>query len=355
MRAALLFSFLFFLTDVRCQCINTFPFTEDFEANNGAWAAYGAGIDWEWGTPTKSVISGAFSGNNCWVAGTLNTSFYTYGERSYIQSPCFDFGSLSYPIVSFAVFWECERGFDGANFQSSIDGGTTWQNVGAANEPVNCMNANWFNTANINNLSGLVTNREGWSGNIQPSFGSCVGGNGSGGWLIAKHCLFNLAGEPSVLFRFTFGAGTQCNNYDGFAIDDFSVAEAPANAATIAVNCVGNNTFACSATVNQCPDGTLWNFGDGTTASGITASHTYSSPGSYTITFSASGPCNAPAIVSQQVEVISVSVGSLPSSCAVPDGQAFVTNPQTGFSYEWNSTPPQSRIRLLTWQPVPIR
>lgn len=342
MRVALLFSLLFFSVALRSQCISTYPFTEDFEANNGNWAAYGAGIDWEWGAPTKPVISSAFSGNNCWIAGTLNTSFYTYGERSYIQSPCFDFSSLQFPSVSFAVFWECERGFDGANFQSSVDGGVTWQNVGAANEPSNCMNGNWFNTANINNLSGLVTTREGWSGNIQASSGSCVGGNGSGGWLIAKHCISNLAGEPNVIFRFTFGAGTQCNNYDGFAIDDFTIREAPTNTASISASCIGNNTYAFAATVNQCPDELLWNFGDGSTATGATASHTYSSAGVYNVSFTASGPCNAAAVATQQIEVISVSLGFEESSCAAtPDGKAFVTNPQAGFAYTWSTSPAQ--------------
>jgi gliding motility-associated-like protein len=342
MRAALLFFLFSFSMAVRSQCISTYPFTEDFEASNGNWAAFGAGIDWEWGAPTKPVISASFSGNNCWVAGTLNTSFYTYGERSYIQSPCFDFSSLQFPSVSFAVFWECEKGFDGANFQSSVDGGVSWQNVGGANEPGNCMNANWFNTANINNLSGLVTNREGWSGNIQASSGSCVGGNGSGGWLIAKHCMANLAGEPDVIFRFTFGAGTQCNNYDGFAIDDFTIREAPANTASISASCIGNNTYAFTATVNQCPDGLLWNFGDGSTATGATASHTYSASGVYNVSFTATGPCNAAAVATQAIEVIGVNVDFEESSCAAtPDGKAFITNPQTGFAYAWSTSPAQ--------------
>jgi PKD repeat protein len=35
-----------------------------------------------------------------------------------------------------------------------------------------------------------------------------------------------------------------------------------------------------------------WNWGDGTTSSGLTASHAYSAPGTYTVTFTAEGPIN---------------------------------------------------------------
>ena len=44
--------------------INTFPYSEDFEANNGGWYLGGTFIDWQWGTPNKAVISGAASGVN---------------------------------------------------------------------------------------------------------------------------------------------------------------------------------------------------------------------------------------------------------------------------------------------------
>ncbi|HPH22650.1 MAG TPA: hypothetical protein PLW32_02115, partial [Chitinophagaceae bacterium] len=63
--------FLFFeLVSINsyAQCntiINTFPYQENFETNNGQWVMNGG--TWEWGTPTKRIINIAGSGNKCWV------------------------------------------------------------------------------------------------------------------------------------------------------------------------------------------------------------------------------------------------------------------------------------------------
>lgn len=219
----------FFLccVDSFAQCISTYPYSEDFEINDGNWVATGNLSDWIRGTPAKPVIDAAGSGSICWITGGLTIPFYNYGERSWVQSPCFDFTALANPHVTFKVFWETEDVYDGGNFQYSIDNAVTWNNVGAYGDIVDCLNDNWFNTASINNLSGLATTKNGWSGNAQASSGNCSGGNGSTRWLTAKHSMPYLAGESNVIFRFTFGSGTVCNNYDGFAFDDILIEDAP--------------------------------------------------------------------------------------------------------------------------------
>ncbi|MFN8288301.1 MAG: gliding motility-associated C-terminal domain-containing protein [Chitinophagales bacterium] len=347
------FGLLFFLfttgLSAYSQCVTTYPYSQDFELNNGNWTAGGSVSDWAWGTPTKAVISQAASGTKCWIVGGLSNSSYNLGESSFVQSPCFDFTNLQHPYISFNIFWESERGYDGTNLQYSTNGGTAWQNVGSSSDVSDCMTQNWFNTASINFLNGLATPKEGWSGNIQSTSGGCQGGSGSGGWVLAKHCLSGLGGNSNVIFRFTFGAGTSCNDFDGVAFDDVFIGEAPTPNVDYSFTCQGNNNVSFSATSDLCPDQLQWNFDDpnsGTnnTAGGLNVSHTFSAGGTYNVSFSAGGPCNPAGVVIKTIEVVAVQADVKDVSCAgATDGYAYVL-PQAGGSplaFNWSTTPTQ--------------
>ncbi len=343
MRAPTLFVlFILGCINTYSQCVNSFPYTENFETNNGNWSSGGTGDDWAWGIPSKSVITQAAGGSKCWITGGLVNSFYNLSERSYVQSPCFDFSSLQYPHITMSVFWETENTYDGATFQSSIDGGATWVNVGSSSNSNDCLNQNWFNTSSITNLTGLTTVREGWAGNVQPTQGNCQGGNGSNGWKVVKKCIPSLAGQPNVIFRFAFGAGSQCNDFDGFAFDEITIADAPQSTVDFTYTCNGNTyTFVSNSTL--CPTVYNWDFGDGNQGSGLTVSHQYTTPGTYQVTFTATGSCNAPASVTKPLPILNVSTSSLPVSCSGgSDGKAFVTNAQVGYTYIWNTSPTQT-------------
>jgi len=276
------------LTETEAQCssgIDVFPYTEGFETSDGGWTSGGVGNDWAWGTPSKPVITNAGGGSKCWVTGGLTGSSYTNSEASWLQSPCFDFTNLIYPFISFKINWETEQQFDGGSFQYSIDNGTTWFTVGPANY-TDCMQKNWFNQDPVTYLSPLTTERRGWSGNKQPSAGSCRGGNGSNGWVTAQTIAPGLAFRPSVIFRFIFGAGTICNNYDGFAVDDIFIGEAPPNSASFTYNCINSTTVNFTNTSALCPTTFSWDFGDpasgiNNTASVANPSHIFSNPGQF--------------------------------------------------------------------------
>jgi len=336
------------------QCstgITAFPFTEGFEATDGGWTSGGTGNDWAWGTPNKPVISGAGGGAKCWVIGGLTGSSYTNSEASWIQSPCFDFTNLDNPYIEFKVFWEMEQKFDGASLQYSVDNGSTWLPVGSSNDVANCLNTNWFNNNGITYLASLNPGKNGWSGNSQPTSGSCGGGGGSKKWVVAKHTMPYLGNTAGVLFRFIFGAGTICNDYDGFAIDDIMIGEAPPNAADFTYSCVNNKTADFTNTSALCPAAFSWNFGD--PASGTTnmstienPSHTFSAPGTYTVTLTVSGPGNKPSTITKDVTILNVVVDMLtPADCQLNTGGSLIVSVEgtsNPLNLVWNTSPVQT-------------
>lgn len=337
------------------QCgtpISTFPYNEGFEATNGGFTTGGIASDWAWGTPNKTVITGAANGSTkCWIVGGLTGNMYNNGERSWLQSPCFDFTSVQHPYISFSVFWETERRFDGGGFQYSTNLGATWTNVGSVSDPANCLNTNWFNFSPITNMGGLATISDGWSGNIQSTNGSCLGGGGSGQWVNAQHTMPNLAGVPNVIFRFIFGAGTTCNNYDGFAVDDIMIGEAPPNNASFTFSCTNSTTVNFTNTSALCP-ATTWNFGDPASGPNNTSTlanptHVFSAPGTYTITLDATGPANAPSTSTQTIYILGLTTSVISNNNCFGDnnGSASVSVIPVAaapFFYLWNTVPVQN-------------
>ena len=197
----------------------TFPYNEDFESGQGGWAIVGSpSSSWGFGTPAKATIQGAASGVNAWATAIDSTFLNNFGtpgqynssENSSVISPCFDFTTLDTPVVRMSVWWNSEFSWDGAVLQSTVDGGSSWQNVGAFGDP-----DNWFTDNTINGNPG--GQQEGWTGRNST-------GNGSGGWVTATHRLDSLGGESQVLLRVAFGSDGSVQD-DGFAFDDVSITE----------------------------------------------------------------------------------------------------------------------------------
>lgn len=346
----------FFSTEVAAQCaipVNSYPFQEDFESGAGGWVSGGTNDDWALGTPSKATISGAGSGTQCWITGGLSTAFYNYGERSWVLSPCFDFSGLTKPVLSALVFWDTEYLYDGASLQYSIDGGVLWITLGTIATPVNCVDQNWYNVNNITNLSSITNSRQGWSGTVQPGSGSCRGGHGSGQWVEAKQCVSQLAGEPDVVFRFIFGSGTTCNDFDGFAFDRFRIEESTPQPVSFTWNCIGDNKIQFDDADPTCHDSWTWDFGDpyssdntGTSASMI---HTFQTSGLHTVTISASSSCLPSSTATQDIYIMDVQSSSTPASCPQSlDGTASVTvtGNNAAVNYQWNTDPVQTTATI---------
>ncbi|MEO1449240.1 MAG: PKD domain-containing protein, partial [Bacteroidota bacterium] len=232
-------------------CIDTFPYIQDFEMDNGGWSASsitsnGLGpVTWTWSNPNNPVINSASSGSRCWI--TSNNPFtlpplqpYAHAPNEYsaVVSPCFDFSNLQNPGVKVNIWWESEWLQDGTVLQSSIDSGATWQRVGAFQAPIF-----WYNADTIaGGVSGPGGQLQGWSG-------TDATGTSPGAWVEAQQQLTGLAGQPRVMFRFAFAAdaGTAPGSLnDGFAFDDFTIGDMP-------VVSLGADTTVCFA------DTVFWN------------------------------------------------------------------------------------------------
>ncbi|MBL7981905.1 MAG: PKD domain-containing protein [Flavobacteriales bacterium] len=324
------------------QCTTTigaFPYTEGFEAAP-AWTSGGVGNDWAWGTPAKPVINGAGGGNNCWVVGGLTGSNYSPGQQSWLESPCFDLTALPFPYISFKLFWECERTYDGLGFQYSLDQGATWSNVGSVTDQPDCYTQNWFNTPAINNLF-QASPPEGWSGRIGPTVGNCEGGQGSAGWVTSSFCLAFLSGEASVKFRFIFGAGTTCNSYDGVAVDDIYIGEAPVEPIFFQYSCYADELEITGT--SDCGTAWSWDFGDPASGAANTSqeqlpTHVFSAPGTYTVTLTQGYACRSPQVISTSITILDLEIITTQPTCAGNDGalEALVTGTSAPISYLWN-------------------
>lgn len=189
--------------------VNTFPYLEDFSTGPGGWVAGGTNSTWVLGEPNKAVIQGAASDSNCWVNGGL-TGTYQNNAQSFVLGPCFDFTSLTAPIVRLSLWISCENNFDGAVLQSSVNDGLTWQRVGNAGDPVN-----WYNDNFISSNPGGQA--QGWTGQ-----------GPAAGWITAQHDLTGLAGQPSVRLRIAFSSDF-IDVEDGVAFDDFSIFDRATN------------------------------------------------------------------------------------------------------------------------------
>jgi gliding motility-associated-like protein len=353
MRKVIFLIALFFVTHVCfAQCtvtINNFPYNENFETSDGNWITGGTFSDWTWGTPSKPVINAAGSGLKCWITGGLNNRGYNDGENAWLKSPCFNFTDLKGPYLKFKVFWETEGKFDGANLQYSTDNGANWQVLGSRNETNNCLVEKWYNDGPILSLGNL----DAWSGNIQSSRPGCYVSGGSAGWVIAKYNISGLAGYSNVIFRFAFASNNSCNNFDGFAIDDFTIEEAPASTASFTYNCSSNLRVNFVNTSSLCPTSFIWNFGDPSSGANNTSTlqnptHAYTTGGNYNVSLTVSGPGNTSSTFTlHKLEIIENIVASIvtPIRC-YDDTTGSITVDFIGDSsdvkYEWDTNPVQT-------------
>ena len=104
-----------------------FPYMESFESGNAGWQTEGDVVDsisWELGIPVSSIINVASDGDIAWITNLSGS--YKKEERSWINSPCFDFSTLKRPMLSFDLWSHVKQQRSGLIVEYSIDGGAEW-------------------------------------------------------------------------------------------------------------------------------------------------------------------------------------------------------------------------------------
>ncbi|MBK6378614.1 MAG: S8 family serine peptidase [Chitinophagaceae bacterium] len=174
--------------------ISTFPYLEGFESNTANWYSKGQNSSWQWGAPTKTVISKAANGTKAWVtnlAGSYNTN-----EISYLYSPCFNLSGLTQPVLSFSHIFEIEDATpaDYNWVEYSVNGGVTWSRLGTNGGG----GTNWYNDP---------TGKHQWRNSLPT-------------WHVAS---FNIPPTNSIVrFRIVFTSDLGVN-LEGVGIDDIHV------------------------------------------------------------------------------------------------------------------------------------
>lgn len=234
--------------------ITSFPYHQDFEGGQGGWFADGTNSTWAYGTPNKTVIQGAASGTKAWTTGGL-TGDYVNNENSQLEGPCFDLTALPAPWFGTDVWWNAEWSWDGAVLQTSVDGGVTWNTVGAYGDPYN-----WYNDNTIDAAPG--GQNDGWTGRN-------ASGDGSGDYVRAVHSLSNWSADTEVILRLAFASDASVLD-DGIAFDDITIASQP-------VLYLGPDTIACDSLLLDGGPASqyAWSTGDSGQTHLVTQSGTY--------------------------------------------------------------------------------
>ncbi len=138
-------------------------------------------------------------------------------ERSWIQSPCFDFSDTDRPMIRMDIAKSFDLTGDGAVLQYTLNDGAEWITVGNINEGIN-----WYNSFDINEKPG----GDDGSGNIGSSIGWSVSDafDPDKEWVSAAHDLDMLIGEKTVIFGIFYATddGHVAEN-EGIAIDNIYI------------------------------------------------------------------------------------------------------------------------------------
>ena len=214
-----------------------------------------------WNTTTSTFVSSPRS-----FTDSPSGNYANNANTTYTYTPSIDLSNATAAKVSFYAKWDIEADYDFVQFQVSTNNGSTW----------------------IPQCGKYTVPGQSGNGSVQPS-GQPVYEGVQTSWVQEEISLSEYLGQ-TIKFRFQLRSdgGTR---KDGFYFDDFKVyynLQAPPQApvASFQVNnqnvCVGS-TVQFTDFSSNIPTTWNWNFGDGNTSSVQNPTHTFTSPGTYTV------------------------------------------------------------------------
>jgi hypothetical protein len=208
--------------------ISTFPYTQDFEGGAASWStiAINGSNNWVLGTPSKTIISAAHSGNNTWV--TKLTGNYDNSINNAVVSPRIDLTTVTNPVVRFYHKFAVEANYDALVVEVSLDGGNSWSRLDST-----LGTGTNYNTPNSYAWYGTASTNGATTGFIQPpKFTSATSytapnhyQSNNSDWIQSATPITGGAGQSNVKIRFRFGSDGSDNFGDGWAIDDIEIVD----------------------------------------------------------------------------------------------------------------------------------
>jgi len=133
-----------------------------------------------------------------------------------LNSSCFALTDIIHPVFDAYLWVDTEQDVDGATLLYSVDGGFSW--------------------VNVSNISGFDEYWNWYTGKPVSALGSDGWSGQTGGWMRVRHLLpQELTGYGDVKFRLDFMADNYNNDFDGIAMDDVKIFEAPHDAGVVSI------------------------------------------------------------------------------------------------------------------------
>ncbi len=155
------------------------------------------------GKSTKPGKDGTNSGEHAWVLG-INDNLYENNSRAELYTPMFDLSEQGLYELKFYSKYAIQGLRDGFQVEYSLNGGSTWMQLGTANDP------GWYNYYNSQISDGAFP------------VGKSYFTNAVGNWKQYIKDISFLAGESTACFRYVFRSDDN-EPAQGLAIDDFEI------------------------------------------------------------------------------------------------------------------------------------